>query len=159
MIPVVHTIDRYSYRFISVGRSCVLSYHTIVRRIIHIFRTLSSCNRVRSLLLLYYTFFYNQNDHAGYELRVLLAEPLHRSGDKNARYHILIIRTYNESRITVVVPHLRERWVFNIAYCQPQLPVVVWPLKSLSNTRCVLVSNYIAIPYMFSKCMRTYPAT
>ena len=116
---------RYSCRFIVVGRSCVVSYisyfevHVFFSLYRHAMEFIVCCNA-------YLVPLYSQTDHAGYKLRVLLVEGRFTDPNIIIPCIILIICIYDQSKITVVVPHLRERWVLDIAYCLPASSVVAF---------------------------------
>ena len=82
------------------------------------------------------------------EFMVLLAEG--RFTDPNVKYQVSYIDyTYDQSNIAVVVRHLRKILAFDIAHCLPASSTTSMAFESLSDTRCVLVSNYRNIRNVF----------
>ena len=130
MTPVVHAINRYSYRFIVVGRSCAFSYHTsnyVIIYLVYIVLYRHAIDRVCSLLLCYtLNLSRTTTRDTSYEYCWLsrFTDPSIKT--PGITYLVLTIRSmyvrsihHHRRR-----PHLRERWVCVIAYCEPQLPVL-----------------------------------
>ena len=105
--------------------------------------------------------FYSQNHIAGYELRVLLVEG--RFTDPNMKIPDIIYwwnHTYDQPKITVVVPHLRQRWIDGRHRVLPA-SFQCYRLWVAFLILDVSLSLMIGIPDMFSTCgtlLRKLPA-
>ena len=99
---------------------------------------------------------FEPNDHPGYELRVLLAEPLHRSEYKNTRYHVpgidytKYVRTINPSSPSSP-PSSRKMGLRHRVLRTTASSVMTF--ESLFSYPLSL-SLIIAIPDIFFKCTR-----